>query len=80
MPATVMMTAESRASDPNRNMNVKTNAAIMQANNVNMFGFSSQTSLTASLVARRQTRLRMKVFASWLRVFARPYGPSGQMC
>ena len=39
MPATVMITAESTASDPNRNMTVKTNAAIMQANNVSIVGF-----------------------------------------
>ena len=41
MPATVTITAESRASDPHRNMTVKTNAAIRQANNVSMVGFSS---------------------------------------
>ena len=41
MKATATITPESRASDPNKNMTVKTNAAIMQANKVNMFGCSS---------------------------------------
>jgi hypothetical protein len=41
MPATAMITAESSANDPNTNTTVKTNAAIMQTNNVNMVGFSS---------------------------------------
>ena len=40
MPATAMITAESRASDPNTNMTVKTIVAIMLTNNVSMVGFS----------------------------------------
>jgi hypothetical protein len=41
MPATAMITAERSANDPNTNTTVKTNAAIMQTNNVSMVAFSS---------------------------------------